>query len=328
MNDPLKEENIQFQFPSIQNSWHVIGKSKDFKVGKAVSVKLGDREWLAYRDSLGVLHVIHSRCPHMGANLTYASIENDQIVCPFHGWKFSKEGACTQSSESGYIPEYAKLQTYTVRERHGLAFFYLGKTPAYELPFFPDTDPDDFYHDEIQEIEQDCGWYVVPSNAFDLSHFTIMHKMIPVKPPQLIDMGPYARRIVLHYEMKGNLLSDKILRFLHGKTGVLDFTVWSGNMIYATTRVGKFINYMMIFIEPLPGGHSVSRMYVYSPGAKRGWWYRALNWIPMRVLSILNQKFFQNEADTLKSVRFNSVTFLPSDQMLKDYLVWLVNLKQ
>ena len=324
----MSEEKIQFQFPVIQTGWHIMGRSKDFPKGETRKVQLADRDWLAFRDSHGTLHVLHSRCPHMGANLTYGQIVNDKVVCPFHGWQFDHEGSCKETSGTSEIPSYAKIQNYPVRERHGLAFFYSGKTPAYELPFFPDTDPEDFFHDDIQEIVQDCEWYVVPSNAFDLSHFTSMHKMIPTRPFEMIEMGPYAKRIVLHYEMTGNLLSDKLLRLFHGRYGILDFTVWSGNMIYATTTVGKFKNYMMIFIEPLPELHSVSKMYVYAPGAKKGLLYRALQWIPLRIQSILNQRFFQAEADTLKNVKFHSITFLESDKTLKDYLVWLMNLKQ
>ena len=259
----------------------------------------------------------------MGANLTRGKICNDRLVCPFHAWEFGADGKCTKTLNADAIPDYARLQTYPVTERHGLVFMFYGKKALYELPFFPGCDPDNFFHDKVFDIHQDGEWYIVPSNAFDITHFVSVHKRTPIEPPVVRAISPYARQITLRYRIEDDIISDRFARTFLGKVAELDFTVWSGNQVYAVTTIGKLKNYMMIFIEPLPKGHSVSKLFVYSPGQKKGPVYRAMHWVPMRLRSIFSQRFFQREADMLKNIKFSSLTFLPSDQMLKEYLVWL-----
>ena len=34
-------------------------------------------------------------CIHRGTALSLGSIERDEIVCPYHGWRYDLQGACT-----------------------------------------------------------------------------------------------------------------------------------------------------------------------------------------------------------------------------------------
>ena len=56
-----------------------------------------DRHLVAWRDDAGELHVQDPFCPHLGAHLGHGgTVEDCQIVCPFHGWKFDAEGVNTE----------------------------------------------------------------------------------------------------------------------------------------------------------------------------------------------------------------------------------------
>jgi nitrite reductase/ring-hydroxylating ferredoxin subunit len=63
--------------------------------GKAHSLKVGETKLCLIRVD-GTVHAIENRCPHLGLPLGKGRIENGQIVCPFHGSRFSiATGECT-----------------------------------------------------------------------------------------------------------------------------------------------------------------------------------------------------------------------------------------
>ena len=62
-------------------------------------------------------------CPHLGAHLGHGGTVDDcQIVCPFHGWKFDADGTNTEIPYSERTNKKGTLRTFPVVERNGLCF--------------------------------------------------------------------------------------------------------------------------------------------------------------------------------------------------------------
>ena len=78
------------------------GEGRAFKVGgKFVAVFCVDGGYSAIDDS----------CPHMGASLATGYVENCNVTCPWHAWRFSiTEGTWLDSPKSSL-----RQQTYEVR---------------------------------------------------------------------------------------------------------------------------------------------------------------------------------------------------------------------
>ncbi len=56
------------------------GQGRAFAVsGRMVAVFLED----------GTYHAINDSCPHMGASLATGWVEDNQVTCPWHAWRFS-----------------------------------------------------------------------------------------------------------------------------------------------------------------------------------------------------------------------------------------------
>ena len=62
--------------------------------GQGRSVRLQDRTVAVFRQAERI-YVVDDECPHVGASLANGWVEEGQVVCSFHGWKFDLQtGAC------------------------------------------------------------------------------------------------------------------------------------------------------------------------------------------------------------------------------------------
>jgi vanillate O-demethylase monooxygenase subunit len=69
------------------------------------------------------------RCPHRGMRLSRGAVEGDRLVCPYHGWRWARDGR----GESPSTPKMRPCATaFDVRREHG-ALWIRGK--GSDLPF-------------------------------------------------------------------------------------------------------------------------------------------------------------------------------------------------
>jgi phenylpropionate dioxygenase-like ring-hydroxylating dioxygenase large terminal subunit len=118
-------------------SWYLIGRSRDFKFHEIKKVTIHQKDFVLTRLSSGVITAWASRCPHMNSDLSRGKILEDQIICPFHAWKFNAKGECTDiPSEPKSLTCNKSLKTYPVIEKLGLVFLNNSRKPLFELPIF------------------------------------------------------------------------------------------------------------------------------------------------------------------------------------------------
>ena len=97
-------------FP-IPFGWFQVGWSADLKPGDVVPVDYFDKHLVLWRDEQGAAHVNDAFCPHLGAHLGHGgSVSEDNLVCPFHGWRFDAEGQNTLIPYSERINKKACVQ--------------------------------------------------------------------------------------------------------------------------------------------------------------------------------------------------------------------------
>src|ERR1700735_4466004 len=76
------------------NQWHVIAYSHDLVAGTLLPVTLLERDLVAWRDRDGVAHVWEDLCVHRGARLSKGFIQDNTVVCPYHGWNYDGSAKC------------------------------------------------------------------------------------------------------------------------------------------------------------------------------------------------------------------------------------------
>jgi phenylpropionate dioxygenase-like ring-hydroxylating dioxygenase large terminal subunit len=130
------------------NFWYPICTGEEL-ADKPLRVEIFTLPFVAFRDSAGNAHVLSDTCVHRGGSLSKGWIDNDCLVCPYHGWQYAGDGKCTKipSQNSAKTPGRAKVDSYPVEEKYGIVFAFLGDLPEEErIPLF-----------EIPEIGKE-GW--------------------------------------------------------------------------------------------------------------------------------------------------------------------------
>ena len=83
------------------NVWYVAARSDEL-TDKPLYVKMLGTDFVLFRDAEGNAACLSNACPHRGDSLANGTIsENGEIVCPFHGWHFNREGECTKIPSIG-----------------------------------------------------------------------------------------------------------------------------------------------------------------------------------------------------------------------------------
>jgi len=95
------------------------------------SVRALGREFAVWRGQDGTVSVFGAYCPHLGANLAIGGIVEDNCLkCPFHGWRFEKNGEARDAPGCDKKP-YGKADSYLCMERNEMIMIWIdGKRDA------------------------------------------------------------------------------------------------------------------------------------------------------------------------------------------------------
>jgi vanillate O-demethylase monooxygenase subunit len=156
--------------------WHPVAFSRDV-TDKPVAARLLDEDLVLYRTSAGVV-VARDICLHRGVRLTAGSVEGDEIVCAYHGWRYSVDGRCTRipsQPSSIAISPNARLYAYPVVERYGLVWTCLAGDPVAELPVWPEAENSAYNWMALPPLDWATSTAREVDNFLDISHFSFVH---------------------------------------------------------------------------------------------------------------------------------------------------------
>ena len=88
-------------------------KLDDLPEGLGRGFAVGGKTLAVFRTRTGRVFAVDGVCPHKGAPLADGMLAGEQVVCPYHAFRFdSATGACDQ-------PGVCALATYPVEVRDG-----------------------------------------------------------------------------------------------------------------------------------------------------------------------------------------------------------------
>jgi phthalate 4,5-dioxygenase len=165
-----------------ENYWVPFALSLQLVAGDAPFMsRLLGRNFVALRAPDGRIGFFDEQCPHRGASLALARVEDGHLRCIFHAWKFDITGQAVECpTESGEraaaFCARVKLSGYPVREAGGLAWVWLGHTaeaPAFpELPFAGALEKNTF----LTVSKAQCNWLQGVEGTLDSAHIGTLHK--------------------------------------------------------------------------------------------------------------------------------------------------------
>lgn len=185
----MTDNRYPFTMPS---GWFAVAETPDVEVGDAKAAFYFDSHLVVWRDETGEAHVQDAFCPHLGAHFGHGgTVENCQLVCPFHGWKFDGEGTNTEIPYSERVNRSAKLRTYPVLERNGFIYAWYHPfegEPTYEIPVVEDILTDEFSGPTKTNHVVETGIQEMAENGVDSAHFRYVHNVEEVPVIQRYDI--------------------------------------------------------------------------------------------------------------------------------------------
>ena len=121
----------------LRRYWHPIAGLSELQERPTKLVKILGESLVLYRDRKGKIGLIGDTCAHRRVALIYGIPEEDGLRCPYHGWKYDREGRCTEmpaEPPGSVFTEKVRIAAYPVEELGGLIFAYLGPKPVALLP--------------------------------------------------------------------------------------------------------------------------------------------------------------------------------------------------
>ncbi len=114
----------------LKRYWLVACRESELK-RKPVGVTVLDDPVVLFRTGRGI-HALRDVCPHRRVPLSKGWVKGDAIVCPYHGWEFSGEGACRRvpGLKDDRCKKQIRATALPVRVRDGFVWIKLREEPG------------------------------------------------------------------------------------------------------------------------------------------------------------------------------------------------------
>ena len=105
------------------------------------AVRVLGLDLVLFRDGSGQFGLLDRDCPHRGADLAFGRNEGDGLRCPFHGWKFDRQGQCLATPGEPDAPagkrlcERVRQRSYPLLAQAGILFGWFGEPDSTPPPF-------------------------------------------------------------------------------------------------------------------------------------------------------------------------------------------------
>ncbi|MEE8164519.1 MAG: Rieske 2Fe-2S domain-containing protein [Myxococcota bacterium] len=170
----------RYPFTAFPDGWYHIAKSADLAVGEVRPIRVLGQDLVLARTESGRALVFEAHCPHLGAHLGFGGrIEGEQIICPFHAWRFGSDGRCTgiPYQHRGTLPKVG-LRTLKVDERSGLILVWHSDddtAPSWHMRDIPEYDAPDWLGYTSRSWTIRMHVQELAENVPDSAHFEVIH---------------------------------------------------------------------------------------------------------------------------------------------------------
>ncbi len=303
-------------------SWYPFCLSSDLGK-KPIFRKMLGKELVAFRGESGRVTVISAYCAHLGANLAGGCVKGDSIECPYHGWRFGQDGACIEIPGQEEIPKFAQQRAYPTLERHGMIFFYNGKQPAFDLPFFEAQSPAGLIAGGHFEFEVQSPWYMMASHAFDERHIAHVHDRQLLGELAIDEPTPHSRRSRHESLVVGDSIFDRLLRIFVGPRVRISMTTYHGVFVVVEGIFARAHSRFMLMITPLESGNCkvTGRIFIRPVGIAP--LDRLLSPLRFGIRRWFTEGYLVAENESIGHHSYRPFALGPQDDQMKGFFRWV-----
>jgi renierapurpurin 18,18'-hydroxylase len=188
-----------------KNYWYPVRWANQLQPGQVVSVTIWQQAIALYRDQVGQLHALEDACPHKGVALHKGQVQGENLLCPYHGWKFDGNGTCIGIP---YLPAGQKLpcaqaSSYAVQEKYGIIWVFPGDQSLSHQRYLPQVaefDNPDFLLVPITGRFQ-AHFSICNENTMDVFHGFLHNDLQGWFDPVLVSLKEQADEVCADYRV-------------------------------------------------------------------------------------------------------------------------------
>ena len=191
---------------ALRRCWHPVAYSADVGRAPRATTLLGE-PLVLWRDTRDQPHAFRDVCVHRGTALSLGCVEGDEIVCPYHGWRYRGDGACTtipQLAHPARVPARARAVAYAVEERYGIVWVAL-ETPRWPIPGVPELADAAWRTVRTGPFAWQCDASRQVENFTDFGHFAFVHQGL---------LGDPGNAVVAPHEVA---IDGAVVRYAYGR---------------------------------------------------------------------------------------------------------------
>jgi phenylpropionate dioxygenase-like ring-hydroxylating dioxygenase large terminal subunit len=177
LNPPRSSQILDFMVhdSTLLNDWHPVMLSQDIQAGTVKPTHLLGEDLVLWRHNDQIL-AWQDWCPHRGARLSLGWVEENTLVCPYHGLAYNSQGQCIHIPAHPDLqpPTRACVRTYQTQERYGLVWVSLGN-PTQDIPSFPEWDEPSYRPVLCGPYHFNTSGCRAIENFLDVAHFPFVH---------------------------------------------------------------------------------------------------------------------------------------------------------
>ncbi len=282
------------------NFWYPVVRAEDLGTTPQ-RVRILAHDFVVFRDKDGKPAVLSDTCIHRGASLGMGKCKDGTVQCPYHGWRYDRDGKCIRIPSIGMKtppPPRARVDAYPVEERYGIVFAFLGDLPAAERPPIMPVDEHGTPEWRSTVITFDINYHYERSieNGLDPAHNEYVHTthgyqgdredsylMMELRPHKNNDWG-----FGFLSTFDAPPLKNPIMRFARPKGGKME----AGSGTYGPNHMWTFINFsakasmhQYMFEAPIDETHT--RVFLLNERnvlfGKQAPWKWLNNWLDQKV---------------------------------------------
>jgi vanillate O-demethylase monooxygenase subunit len=165
-------------WPALRAYWHPVAYASEVSDRPHPVRLLGERLVVArLADGLACFRDL---CVHRATALSLGWIEDGELVCAYHGWRYDGSGRCTRIPalpEGRAIPERARIAGFGCVERYGLVWVCLGE-PVVDVPEYPEFGDPAYRAVFVPAQTWQASAARATENSIDAAHFPWLHEGI------------------------------------------------------------------------------------------------------------------------------------------------------
>lgn len=175
----MNTSTLQSRDGKLVNHWYIACLSYELK-DSPIQRKIYDYLIALFRDSKGNACAVLDKCLHRHALLSKGGVIGDDIMCPYHGWKFNGAGEVTDIPSEGPTKISGKRcqQSFKTIERDGVIWVWMGEegkedtTHLWNFPHYGETGWSHYFmitdfNNEVTNLAE---------NFMDVPHTVWVHK--------------------------------------------------------------------------------------------------------------------------------------------------------